>query len=356
MVREDPVDLMGLDGTSTYCWFAAAMASREEASQPRVLVSRSGQALTGILPLLRASRNKLGSELCTVTDIIGGRNGLLMSSLDKGTLSVLLSHVKDAFPDWVALRFNMVAGSPHAEMFAATCRALGYPLHQQITPPSPFFPLLKSDEEFRPGVSKNVTQTMRKARNKAAKTGTLRFREFTTEGEAEELLQAVMLIERQSWKQGAGTAITSRPEQEAFYRALFPRAMREGLLLGLVLYLDEVPIAHHFGLIRGQVFSCLKHSNVESEAKLSPSHLVMDDLFPRLRAYGVKHLDCMGASEPHKLRWSNQNRFYERVSFTVYNKNLKGRVLSAARRLKATLQTKPSASPKDNLEPNADHD
>lgn len=344
MVRDRSDDLMGLDATSTYCWFESAVAAFPEATQPKVLVNRRAGQPVAILPLVALRRHILGSELCVVTHLHGGRNGVVMASPDQGALAALLATTTQAFPDWVSMQATMVTDSALTNLFATTCETLGYTVHQDSVAPSPFFPLLESSEDFRSGISKSVLQMLRTSRNKVAKLGELQFREFTAEHEAQELLCNVLEIERQSWKHAAGSAITTQPRQEGFYRALFPRAMRKGMFIGLVLYLNDQPIAHIFGLVRDKVFSCLKHSNVEQHDKLSPSYLVVAELVERLRARGVRTFDYMGLTEKHKLRWSERNGSYHRTTLTVYRDNIKGRALASARRIKARLSPRPSTT------------
>lgn len=350
LVREDPLACQGLDATSTWCWFDALVASFPAAASARVVTVRADGALVGLLPLVEVARSLFGSELLVATDLSGGRNGLILAQgAEPAVLQALIKGVSQAYPGWATLNFTMQAQTQDAALFSAGCQALGCALRSYSTAASPYFPLRASEEEFRQGVSKSVLQTLRTSRNKASKLGELSYRVFDSAADAPELLEAVLDIERQSWKHEAGTAITVQPQQLAFYRALFPRALQQGLMLALVLYLDGRPIAHNFGLLRGQVFSCLKHSNVSEHDKLSPSYLVAAELFDRLRARGIQTFDFMGLPEPHKLRWSADNGFYHRECFTAYNANWRGRGLAAARRLKALLK-RPAAPAKPDPE------
>ena len=134
-------------------------------------------------------------------------------------------------------------------------------------------------------------------------------------------------IERGSWKHEAGTAITNSPTQEKFYRALFPAALQGGLLAGMILYLDERPIAHNFGLRRGPTYCCLKHSNLQEYQSLSPSQLLNAQLIQVLRSQGVETYDFMGKSEPHKLKWSKNTGAYARDSIWLYAPGAAGGLL-----------------------------
>lgn len=352
LVREEPQGCQGLDATSTWCWFDALAASFPAAASARVVTVRADGSLVGLLPLVEMARSPVGSELLVATDLNGGRNGLILAQgAELAVTEALLKGVTQAYPRWAALRFTMQGETRDAAMFNAACQALGFAPRSYRTPASPFFPLRKSDEEFRQGVAKNVLQMIRTGTTKASKLGVLSYRAFNAPDEADALITAVLEIERQSWKHDAGTAITAQPQQMAFYTALFPRAMQQGQLLGLVLYLDEQPIAHHFGLIRGKVFSCLKHSNTASYDKLRLGYLLVSELCNRLRERGVETFDFMGRSEAHKLQWSADNGFYHRECFMAYNANWRGRGLAAARQLKALLKRPVAAAKPDSKDP-----
>lgn len=346
LVREDPRACQGLDATSTWCWFDALSASFPAAASSRVVTVRAGDDLMGVLPLVEVAHSPFGSELQVATDLNGGRNGLIIAeNAGPDVLQDLLKGITAAFPKWATLTFTLSNQGSDAARFREACKSLGFQLRSHGVEPSPFFPIRTSEEEFRQGVAKNVLQMIRSGSNKAAKIGSLQYRVFEHPADADAFLHAILEIERQSWKHEAGTAITARPQQMAFYSALFPRAMQHGQMFGLVLYLDDRPIAHHFGLIRGKVFSCLKHSNAADFEKLRLGYLLVYELCNRLRERHVETFDFMGRAETHKLQWSTENGLYHRECFTAYSANWRGRGLAAARRLKAALKRAPSATP-----------
>lgn len=325
LVAENSSHLSGLDGTSTYEWFEAIVSAFSEAAQSRVIVARSGAELLGILPLIINRAGRLGPRLLAATELYGGRNGPLLKDDRADVCAALLRGLDLACPGWVSLQMTLLAHSANALAVVAGGKSNGYCGSTGPIMESPFFPLLDSDEAFRRGYPKSVQQSLRRANNKISKIGSLRFLEFVHDDEADKLLEHILRIERQSWKHEAGSAITTQPRQEAFYRALFPRAMKHELLYGAVLMLQDEPIAYNFGLCHQQVFSCLKHSHVQSFDKLTPSYLLHDFLFQRLRSRGVVTYDWMGLPDPHKLRWSDHNSSYQRNSWTFFNRSLKAR-------------------------------
>ena len=314
LVHEDPQNLLGFDATSTYEWFEATLAAFPEAADSRVIVAREGNEIVGLLPVLIDKSKRFGPRLRTPTELYGGRTGPLLRGSAPELLPALLTGLDQACPGWTTLQLTLVAGSESARTLIETCRQRGYGAVCGDPRESPFFPILATPDEFLRGIAKDVRRHLKAGENGFKKLGALQYRAYTHEHEAPALLDAVLAIERKTWKHEAGTAITRNPSQERFYRELFPRAMRSGLLHAEVLLLEQQPIAYNFGLHRGGVYSCLKHSHVQSLDKLTPSHLVNLALINNLRNRNTVTYDFMGRTERHKLRWSNANGVYARGS------------------------------------------
>jgi CelD/BcsL family acetyltransferase involved in cellulose biosynthesis len=337
LVAENPTSLLGQDGTTTYEWFQTILGGFANAGEHRVIVARSGAELVGLLPVIISRNRPLGPHLMVATELYGGRNDPLLKGPKTETCAALLAGLDLACPGWASLQATLLAGSGNAQVVISVATRNGYSGSRGPAIESPFFPLLDSAELFKSGISKSDLQKLRASRNKFEKIGSLHFREYVHEHEASKLLEIVLDIERRSWKHEAGTAITTQPRQEAFYRALFPLAMKNSLLHAEVLLLNDEPIAYNFGLLYRQVFLCLKHSNVQAYDKLSPSYLVNESLFEKLRKKGVITFDWMGLTEPHKLRWSDHNGYYRRNTWIFFNRSLKGRLAAFSHQQKRRL-------------------
>lgn len=337
LVVEEPASLQGQDATSTYEWFETIHSAFLEAVGARVIVARSRGELIGVLPVIASRQEYLGPRLRVATELNGGRNTPPMREPKADVYAALLGGLDQAFPGWTSIQMTMPANNDDAKVVICAGTSNGYAGAFEPNQESPFFPLLESADVFRSGISKSVLQMLRTSRNKFAKIGVLSFREYTDEQDADKLMQLVLRIEEQSWKHEAGSAITAQPRQEAFYRALFPRAMKAKLLHAEVLMLEDEPIAYNVGLIHKRVFACLKHSNVQTYEKLSPVYLVNESLFEKLRLKGVVTFDFMGLAEPHKLRWSEHNGTYRRDTWVFFNRSLKARSIMFLLRQKKNM-------------------
>ena len=324
LVAEDRDGLRGLDATNGPDWFQALTRTFPAARSARIVVLRNHGEVAGVLPLI-AEPGRLGCrQLTLATSLYGGRNGFLLKYPDPALLGALLQAAKQAFGPWQSIRITLVDDSPSERLLRTVCPQLGLRIIEEPGSESPFFPVLADEQQFMAGMSKGLKQTMRTATNKFRSMGQLRVVEIADPASADKALDAILSIDRASWKQAAGSAITSKPTQEAFCRAFFAPALRAGLLYGQVLYLDESPLAYNYGLLKSGVYSSLNVSQTAEYEALSPGHLVNLHLINALRERGVVMFDYMGKAEPHKLRWSNHTQLYKRHQIWVYGRGACG--------------------------------
>jgi CelD/BcsL family acetyltransferase involved in cellulose biosynthesis len=335
----------GLDATSGPVWFEAVVAAFGKGDRSRVVVLREGESVVALLPLVVEA----GRRLMAPTMLHGGRNGFLLGTPSAELLGATLGNVRQAFGAWLSLRMMLVEGSEGEALLAEVCTRYGYRAIADSEEPSPYFPLLADAAEFSARMSKGLKQTLRTAANKLKALGVLELREIGPEADADWAIESILTIERASWKQEAGTAITCHPEQERFYRELFPRAARAGLLYGQIALLNGRPIAYNFGLLHAGVFCCLKHSQTLEHQGLSPGQLINAEMIGRVRERGAAVYDFMGKVEPHKMRWSDANGLYTRRHVWIYPPTLGGRLAwllhTLKRRLRRVLRRAAPAAP-----------
>lgn len=337
LVTENPDAADGLDATSGYRWFCALIQTFDSGQSARIVVLRERGQIIGLLPLVQIGGG-LCKRLAVASELYGGRNGLMLARDEPQLLSALLRGARLAYGPWQSLKMMVVEGSRTARLIAQAAPAIGLRINTLPGWESPYFPLADTQDAFMTGVSKGLKQTIRTSVNKLKGLGEVRYEDIGPAQAPQALLGAILGIEQASWKQAAGTAITCRPEQEAFYRRFFESNLASGLLQGIVMYIDDTPIAYNFGLMQSGYYSCLKHSNRQDQQILSPNQLLNIVLIERLRAKGVRAYDYMGTAEPHKLRWSGQTRTYLRTPTWLFSPSLCGATGHALLSLKSRLR------------------
>ena len=314
----------GHDATSGPLWFDAVSAAFEIERNAKVVVVRDGDTVVAILPVACEPTPSFCRRVFVPTVLYGGRNGFLLSQPSVEMLGALLGGVRKAFGRWQSMRMILVEASDSEQLLKQVCEREGYRSISDSEGQSPYFPLLSDATTFSAKMSKGLKQTLRTSANKFRALGELEFRELFDESDAEAAFASILAIDRGSWKHDAGTAITCHAEQERFYRALFPRALRAGLLYGQILLLNGKPIAFNFGLVHAGIFYCLKHSQTVEFQGHSPGQLLNANMITQLRTKGVTMYDFMGKPEPHKLRWSDATDLYGRRQFWIYSPTLCG--------------------------------
>lgn len=337
LVVDDPNRLAGHDALSTYEWFEASIESFPEGMSARVVTARENGALVGLLPVIRKMDSGLERRLLVSTELHGGRNGLLLRRQDPELLGAMISNLSGEFPDWRMLQLTLLKGEADETTLADCCRRYGYRSLGIGEQESPYFHIPTEHSALMSSYAKDVRSRVRSGTKKLEASGSISF--FVVRGpeDVEEFISEMLAVETKSWKYTAGTSIANRPQQERFYRALLPKAAAAGMLRAIVLHLNGEPIAHSFGLVRCNVFCGLKISVAQKMNDLAPAHLLRHRQLHELIDLGIKTYDFMGRVEPHKLRWSNNNRSYLRRTHLLFNSSIAGRTYFEIKSLRQRL-------------------
>ena len=342
--------IQGIDFTSSYPWTVSLLDARSDIDSYGVLKVENKDALFAVLPIFRKTKRAAPltcRTLSPVSELYGGRMGLVTDLSSPDYIDALLDQVLDQASDWDEFKVTLVAGSYSEESLLRFVSRRGCSYAKIATLTSPYIELGEDWDEYLMSMPKKLRWTMRKSEKKLREQGELSYRMFTSEHDAEEFLAAVLEIENESWKQEAGSSIAENDAQDAFYRHFTPRAGKNGWLSGHVIYLDQEPIAYIFGMIFGEIFSDLKESYKVRYRSMSPGHVLKSFLFQHLIEQRVRLYDFMGECEDYKMRWTDKT--YERNTYVVYNKTLKGNLLrarsSAVSMIKSLLKRQNDAAP-----------
>ena len=335
LVRDEPQTLMGHDALSTFEWFEASVAAFPEGQSARVVVSGEASHIEGILPVVEADGR--AGHLQLVTELYGGRNGPLLRRRDPQALSKLLQGLDENFPSWVSLDMTLVGGSEDEILLSAVSRKFGYRAFVIAEHDSPFFQLPDNPVLLEGRIGKDLKARIRSAEKKLSKLPGFEYWSLSCAEDVSHFFDCMLSVEISSWKHTMGTAISCHPQQEYFYKELFPRFAREGMLTAALLKVEGVPISYIFGLVRDGVFSDLKSSMHHGYYEFNPSHLLRYMHMKELIANGVNVYDFMGVVEPHKLRWSSQTMRYTRRTWAIFRPGFKGALIYAIKRSRMQL-------------------
>jgi CelD/BcsL family acetyltransferase involved in cellulose biosynthesis len=144
----------------------------------------------------------------------------------------------------------------------------------------------------------------------------------TTQAECARAMDDVLVIERNSWKQAAGSSLALHPEKERFSLDLAQRCSANGWFRLHLLYLGSKPVAYVYGVACRSDLYVLQTSLDEAYRNLSPGTALFAHV---LREASREHLRVFLGAIPaesrdlHSLRWKSElaTDLFQRVSVCV---------------------------------------
>lgn len=336
----------GMDVTATFEWHAALMEAFVEEGAASVLVAYDPQGqVAGILPLCRpgagGARGPRG-RIAMLPELYGGRYGLLLRHRSGDVLRALLARANQVCSGWTGLEVTLPDGNGELDFMAGAAPEHWLGIATRSIGRSPYIVLPDRFDDYLKTLKPNFRTEVRRGERRLSETGTLRRRLFRSPADVVPLWDAIGEIERRSWKEAAGTSVTTHPEQERFYRSLLPRAAAAGQLFSTVLYVDERPIAHQLCLCRDATAAILKMSYVEDLKRHYPASVLLSGYIRDLIDSGFRYLDFMGECEEFKMRWAHLT--YGRTQCVFFRRSLGGRWAYWRRRAADTVNRVRSGS------------
>jgi len=294
---------------ATYEWSSALWESHFDCRGVEFHVLRNHAELRGVIPLIRRRTQKLGIPLATL--------GLLTNSYGRNHNDLILAgDRKEAFLDLLeGLRPNpwdiLILGS----FTAGETRTMVDALQQQgrfrvIAEPyvdSPYLTLSGDWQSFLAERSGNFRSDLKRKEKRAA-AAKMKIRILKEPEEVSEALNAMYAIEKQSWKEGSGTSITTQAHSQRFYDVFLPKAAARGWLHCVLLELGGMPAAFDMGILHGGKYYMLKTSYAQAWQDVSPGFVLRARVIEQLYGMGVSEHDFLGDPEPWKLRWTGELR------------------------------------------------
>lgn len=203
---------------------------------------------------------------------------------------------------------------------------------------SPWLTTEQSWSQFLASKGRDFRYGLQRKRKQLAAAGKIDI-EWYTGGEWQALWQAMQAIESHSWKRADGSAITSRPEEMAYYTALLPWLAGSGRLCGTVLSINANPAAYSLCYRAGSEgqlkLGQLKTSFDDRYRAFSPGGPLLEAVIRHAFESGYSEFDFHGPAMPHKLRWSKRVRAFR--NYYLYGPGTGSRLLAMAKRLSGRL-------------------
>ena len=295
-----------------------------------VVVLRRGGRLVGIVPLYARRTLLFGQShriLRPVAELKNTHSDLLLADHSPDLAAAFLEALRLIDYPWDSLRISkLVEGNGLTPALERAAGSMQFIPRRRFRKAAYWIELPHSPGEYLEGRSSKFRNYARRAEKKLRAAGRLEVIEVTTGAEFEAGFAAMLDVERASWKQTHGTAISADARETAFYRA-WGREMAEagGLHLQL-LTLNGEPIAHNLGCIHRQTYYYLKTSYAASYRPQSPATFLRLRLIESLIGRGLRAVDFCGTPYEWELQWTHLHRWHHVVS--VYADTWRGRLLS----------------------------
>ena len=323
--------------STSFEWTIAMARNHVRPSDRCVLIKlyRDGR-LHGLVPLVVRSVPLLGQPvtmLAPLSEEYNTHSDLLLRSIDAGTMSAFLRALFELEIPWDYFRMARLLeeGETAAGLRAAV--ATGGRAHQEWEGIAAYvLTMPPSYEHYLTARSAKFRNHLKRSERKLAEAGAVAAVEVGGAVGVEAGLDALMQVERASWKHTHGSAISAIDHQSAFYRDFCLGAHAEGNLHLQWLTIDERPIAYNLGYLQGDRYHYLKTSYDQTLRALSPSTMLRARLLEGLIRQGVRFFDFPGEPYEWEAQWTDTARW--RQVLTIYGGTFRGHLLHLADRVR----------------------
>lgn len=171
---------------------------------------------------------------------------------------------------------------------------------------SPWLPISTSWEAFESELSSRRRSDLRRAMRRAQSKGEVRFEFFApTCDDVEAHLDAILSIEKESWKRHTGTDMSSDPAMERFFRAYSKCAARSGGLHVAFLKINQTPVAFQLAVEFKKRLWILKIGFDQAFSRCSPGMLLMHASIRRAFEARLEAVEFLGSDEPWLHIWTD---------------------------------------------------
>lgn len=296
-----------------------------------VIQLREGDRLVGVVPLfVRASRVFAVRHLIArpLAELKNTHSDLLLEDRSPGSVAALLQACRELGTRWDSLRLSkLVDGHPVTPLLEQAAASIGFAPRRRYRKAAYWLALPGSFDEYFASRSAKFRNHARRAEKKLRRAGGVEEIEVTGPADFDRAYEAVLEVERASWKEPHGTSISAIPDQAALYREWGRAAATSGRLHLHLLLLDGEPIAHNLGCIHRGTYYYLKTSYAARHRPLGPATFLRLALIRRLIARGVATMDFCGTPYEWEQQWTSTYRWHHVLS--IYADTVRGRLFSA---------------------------
>jgi CelD/BcsL family acetyltransferase involved in cellulose biosynthesis len=294
--------LAALDPTpfSLSPWYLAWWDGYRADRELRVCTVWNGSELRGVLPLcerngrLEAMANE---ESCVVRPL----------ARDPESLHLLAEATATERYDLMEIR-RLPEGDDAIAALAAAARASGRLSIVEPDITSPIVDTTGTLEGYREATRGKWHRNLRRLYRKLLRDHDARLSLIEAPANLESELTEGFEVESSGWKRAAGSAILSRPENEAYYRSLGRRFHDRGELRLSSISVGGRMIAWDLAILRRNRLYSPKSGYLEEFRQFGPGLILELATIERCFELGIEAHELLGADDEYKLRFSTSER------------------------------------------------
>jgi hypothetical protein len=257
--------------------------------------------LIGIAPFLDDVAGQLGCPRSLVFPVNphAVRNDIICSVDLEAVLDAILTHLRQKRPHLRLQPLQVKGTSPLLPALNQLAEKHGLKLLLREGSTSPFIKISSDWPGYLQSRPSAMRRELRRKQRNLAKVHEVKWTVTSDLESWQRVLPDLMHIERNCWKEKAGSSFTADRNVGQFYATLAEAWARQGLLRLYLLYLDQRPVAHFFGVVFNKTYFALKTSFDEAYRAHSPGTVLFTFALEDTFNQGLSFFDLLG----EKSRW-----------------------------------------------------
>ena len=339
---EEIYSAAGKEPSTSFEWCDALTRSHVETGDRFVLLRLTrGSQVTGFLPLIVRRFKVLGcpaSLLTPLADLNNTHSDVLTRDLNGETMTAIVSALVRLDEKWDVFRMsNVLDGHPLVASVEAYTRDPRPMCHVRPGYGSYFLSLPGSFEAYLSSRSAKFRNYLKRCSKKIESQARTHVVDCSAPADAAAGFEMLLAVERASWKQAHGTAISAVPRQMQFYRDLCDGAAARGRLHLQVLTIGGTPAAYNLGYLANHRYAYLKTSYDQRAKSLGVATYLRARTIASLIERGVTDVDFPAEPYEWERQWTETVRWHQVV--TLYRSTVVGTALGCIDRLRAHRNT-----------------
>ena len=291
---------------------------------------RCGERLAGVVPIVARAARVFGQQhvvLRPVAELKNTHSDVLAAEPRAAVMRAFLDALRTLDRRWDSIRLSkLVQGHAATPLLEEAALAVGYTPRRRFRKAAYWLALPQSLDEYLGARSAKFRNYARRAEKKLRAAGRLQQIEVTSPSDFEAGYDALLHVERASWKEPHGTSLSAVPKQAALFRELGRALAAAGRLHLQLLTLDGEPIAHNYGCIHRGTYYYLKTSYAIRHRPRSPATFLRLALIDKMIARGLAAIDFCGTPYRWQEQWTDTYKWHHVLS--IYQNTWRGRIFS----------------------------